>query len=238
MRLSRRVCFHVAMPSELLTGEVLITWGTAAAAFLAVAVHGIWRITRNVITIAHEGGHALLAVLTGRRLSGIKLHSDTSGLTVSRGKPRGPGMVLTALAGYVAPSSLGFGAALLITNEQVQLMLWISIGFLAAMLVMIRNVFGVLSIILTGGAFLVVSFHASAETRDVAAYVFAWFLLLGGVRPVWELQVKRWRRQAPRSDADQLAWLTGVPALGWVLLFGVVSTAALVGGGALLLGRW
>jgi hypothetical protein len=55
---------------------------------------------------------------------------------------------------------------------------------------------------------------------------------------VWELQVKRWRRQAPRSDADQLAWLTGVPALGWVTLFGVVSVAALLGGGALLLGRW
>ena len=49
---------------------------------------------------------------------------------------------------------------------------------------------------------------------------------------------RRWRRQAPRSDADQLAWLTGVPALGWVTLFGVVSLAALVGGGALLLGRW
>ena len=147
-------------------------------------------------------------------------------------------MVLTALAGYVAPSLLGFGAAVLITNEQIQLMLWISIGFLAAMLIMIRNVFGVLSIIVTGGLFLFVSFYASAEVRDTAAYVFAWFLLLGGVRPVWELQVKRWRRQAPRSDADQLAWLTGVPALGWVTLFGVVSVAALVGGGALLLGRW
>jgi hypothetical protein len=238
MRLSRRVCFDVAMPSDLLTGEVLITWGTALAAFLAVAPHGIWRVTRNVITIAHEGGHALLAVLTGRRLSGIKLHSDTSGLTVSRGKPRGPGMVLTALAGYVAPSLLGFGAAVLITTEQIQLMLWISIGFLAAVLIMIRNVFGVLSIIVTGGLFLFVSFYASLEVRDAAAYVFAWFLLLGGVRPVWELQVKRWRRQAPRSDADQLAWLTGVPALGWVTFFGVVSLAALVGGGALLLGRW
>ncbi|WP_089953796.1 M50 family metallopeptidase [Lentzea xinjiangensis] len=233
------------MPSDpsglvpaVLTDEVLITWGTALAALLAVAPHAVWRVARNVITIAHEGGHALVAVLTGRRLSGIKLHSDTSGLTVSRGKPRGPGMVLTALAGYVAPSLLGFGAAVLITTEQVQLMLWISIAFLAAMLVMIRNVFGVLSIIVTGGVFFFVSFYASVEVRDAAAYVFAWFLLLGGIRPVWELQVKRWRRQAPRSDADQLAWLTGVPALAWVVVFGVVSVAAAAGGGALLLGRW
>ncbi|KOV81578.1 M50 family metallopeptidase [Nocardia sp. NRRL S-836] len=226
------------LPDELLSHEVLITWGTALAAFLAVALSAVWRLTRNVITIAHEGGHALLAVLTGRRLSGIKLHSDTSGLTVSRGKPRGPGMVFTALAGYIAPSLLGFGAALLITTDQIRLMLWITIGFLAAMLIMIRNVFGVLSIIVTGAAFFFISFYAAPEVRDAAAYVFAWFLLLGGVRPVWELQVKRWRRQAPQSDADQLARLTGFPAFGWVTLFGLVSVAALVGGGALLLGRW
>ncbi|MEU7478011.1 M50 family metallopeptidase [Lentzea sp. NPDC042327] len=226
------------LSDELLTHEVLITWGTALAAFLAVAPSAVWRLTRNVITIAHEGGHALVAVLTGRRLSGIKLHSDTSGLTVSRGKPRGPGMVFTALAGYTAPSLLGFGAALLITNDQIRLMLWITIAFLAAMLIMIRNVFGVLSVVVTGGAFFFISFYAPPEVRDTAAYVFAWFLLLGGVRPVWELQVKRWRRQAPRSDADVLAWLTGVPALGWVTVFGAVSLAALVGGGALLLGRW
>ena len=63
-----------------------------------------------MITIVHEAGHALVAVLVGRRLSGIRLHSDTSGLTLTKGKPYGPGMVLTALAGYVAPSLLGLGS--------------------------------------------------------------------------------------------------------------------------------
>jgi Peptidase M50B-like len=55
-----------------------------------------WQLARNAITIAHEGGHALVSVLTGRRLEGIRLHSDTSGETVSRGRGSGPGMVLTA----------------------------------------------------------------------------------------------------------------------------------------------
>lgn len=63
---------------------------------------GPWRLARRVLTMVHEGGHALAAVLVGRRLEGILLHSDTSGLTVSRGKRTGPGMVLTALAGYRA----------------------------------------------------------------------------------------------------------------------------------------
>ena len=57
-----------------------------AAAVLALAVvgwTGSWRVARGVVTIAHEGGHALVAVLAGRGLVGIRLHADTSGVTTS-----------------------------------------------------------------------------------------------------------------------------------------------------------
>src|SRR5690606_9258003 len=80
---------------------------TGALAALAVVVDGAWRWTRGVVTIAHEAGHALAALATGRRLTGIRLHSDTSGLTLSVGRPTGPGMVVTAAAGYVSPSLVG-----------------------------------------------------------------------------------------------------------------------------------
>ena len=51
---------------------------SAVAALLVVGVDGSWRLARNAITIAHEGGHALISVLSGRRLDGIRLHADTS----------------------------------------------------------------------------------------------------------------------------------------------------------------
>ena len=51
----------------------------------------IWPFTRVMITITHEGGHAFAALLTGRKLQGIRLHTDTSGLTISSGRPRDPG---------------------------------------------------------------------------------------------------------------------------------------------------
>ncbi|MGV2386734.1 MAG UNVERIFIED_CONTAM: M50 family metallopeptidase, partial [Thermobifida fusca] len=74
---------------------------TGAVALLVVVSGGrVWRVARNVVTIAHEGGHALAALLSGRQLSGIRLHSDTSGVTVSRGRPDGIGMIVTILAGY------------------------------------------------------------------------------------------------------------------------------------------
>jgi len=84
---------------------------TGTLALIAVVPNPLWRLSRNAITIAHEGGHGLIALLTGRQLTGIRLHSDTSGLTVSRGKPTGIGMILTAAAGYTAPPLLGLGGA-------------------------------------------------------------------------------------------------------------------------------
>lgn len=57
------------------------------------------RLVRHLVTLVHEAGHAAVALLVGRRLDGIRLHADTSGVTLSRGRPRGPGMVATVLAG-------------------------------------------------------------------------------------------------------------------------------------------
>lgn len=202
---------------------------------LGAVVHGpTWRVARNVVTIAHEGGHALTAVLTGRRLDGIKLHSDTSGVTVSRGKPHGPGMVFTALAGYITPPLLGLVFAALLNWGRITLMLWASLALLAAMLVMIRNAYGVLSVAATGAVIFGVSWLGSTEVQAAFAYLAALFLLFAGTRPVIELQRMRSRQMAPSSDADQLAHLTGVPGLAWVGLFAFVALMALLAGGKLL----
>ena len=207
---------------------------TAVVAALAVGVQAVWRITRTIITITHEGGHALVAVLSGRRLRGIRLHSDTSGLTLSRGKPRGLGMVLSLFAGYVAPSLLGLGAAALLAAGRVTLLLWLALLLLLAVLLMIRNWYGLLAVAVTTGIVFVVSRYAAAETQALVAYAAVWFLLIGGVRPVLELRGRR-RGRGLQSDPDQLAQLTPFPAWMWTLLFLATSLACLGYGGYLLL---
>jgi hypothetical protein len=209
---------------------------TAAIALAVILPRTVWRLSRNAVTIAHEGGHALVALLSGRQLQGIRLHSDTSGLTVSRGKPTGPGMVLTAAAGYTAPSLLGLGGAWLLAANHITLLLWSATALLLVMLLMIRNAYGVLTVLLTGGAFVLVSWLTEPQVQAGFAYVVVWFLLLGGVRPVFELQGKRRRGGAPDSDADQLARLSHLPAVVWLVLFHVVSLCSLTGGGRWLLG--
>ncbi|MEV0257527.1 M50 family metallopeptidase [Streptomyces sp. NPDC050732] len=215
--------------------EQWLVIATGVVALAVVVPHGIWRLARNAITIAHEGGHGLVALLTGRRLDGIRLHSDTSGLTVSRGKPTGLGMILTAAAGYTAPPLLGLGGAALLDSGRITAFLWIATALLVVMLVMIRNAYGALTVVLTGGTFLLVSWLADTDVQAAFAYAVVWFLLLGGVRPAFELQAKRRRGGAGDSDADQLSRLTHVPAGLWLFLFHAVSLCSLMGGGRWLL---
>jgi hypothetical protein len=209
----------------------------AAAAVAAAAVLSplAWRVLRHVVTIAHEGGHLAAALATGRRLGGVRLHSDTSGLTLSSGRPRGPGMVLTAFAGYVAPSLLGLVLALVVSSGRTTASLWAVTGLLAALLLQVRNAFGVLSVVVTGAALVVVGRYGDADVKAAVAHALAWFLLLAGPRAVLELQRSRRRGRARMSDADQLARLTGLPGLVWVGIFLGVTLAALVAGGARLL---
>ncbi|ALC20965.1 M50 family metallopeptidase [Streptomyces pristinaespiralis] len=209
---------------------------TGLVSLAAVMPNFLWRLTRNAVTIAHEGGHGLVALLTGRRLQGIRLHSDTSGLTVSRGRPSGIGMVLTAAAGYTAAPLLGLGGAWLLAAHHITLLLWLATALLLALLVMVRNAYGVLTVTVTGAAFLLVSWLTGPAVQSVFAYTAVWFMLLGGVRPVFELQSKRRYGGAPDSDADQLAGLTHVPAAIWLFFFHAVSICSLIGGGRWLLG--
>jgi hypothetical protein len=213
----------------------LVVLGAAVLALLVVVPYRSWRISRHIVTIAHEGGHALTALLTGRQLAGIRLHSDTSGLTLSRGRPTGPGMIATSLAGYLTPSLLGLLGAVLLTSGRITLMLWAALAVLAAMLVMIRNVFGVISVVTTIGIVFAVSWFTTAQTQAAFAYFSVWLLLVGGVRPIAELQRMRRRGRLPNSDADQLARLTRLPGLFWVVFFLTGTVAALSLGGWLLL---
>jgi Peptidase M50B-like len=215
-------------------------WVVAASGVVALVVvvnRWAWHLTRNAITIAHEGGHALASLLSGRKLGGIRLHSDTSGETRSRGKPDGPGMVLTALAGYVTPPLLGAGAAWLLAAHHVVALLWLLLVLLCVTFLVMRNAYGVVAVLVTAAAVSVVTLLASALVQSAFGYCAAWFLLLGGVRPVAELWRSRRRsRRSGRgaSDADQLARLTGVPGGVWVGLFWLVAVAALVLGARLL----
>ena len=215
--------------------EPAVVVTTAAVALALVLVPRAWTLTRHVVTISHEGGHALVAVLTGRRLMGIRLHADTSGVTLSRGRPTGPGMVAMLSAGYLAPAVAGLGAALLLVSGHSLALLWLAVGWLSLMLLQIRNAYGLLVLVVCGAAAGVASRYLPGTLLSLLAYLLTWLLLVAAPKPVLELMGQRRRRLAHGSDVDQLARLTRVPALLWELVFLLANIAGLVVGVLLLL---
>jgi hypothetical protein len=204
--------------------------GTGVVALLLIAWRPIWLYTRQVVTIAHEGAHGLIAALVGRKLSGIQLHSDTSGVTVSRGKPTGVGMIAVLLAGYPGPALFGLAAAFVLSRGYAVALLWGLLVALVILLLQIRNLFGLWSVLVFGALVFGVSWWGSAQVQTTFAHLLTWFLLLAAPRAVLELQRSRRGGQGRSSDADQLRRLTGVPALLWVGVFGLVTLACLAVG--------
>ena len=184
---------------------------------------------RLLVTVVHEAGHALVALLVGRRLQGIRLHSDTSGVTVSRGRPTGPGMVVMLAAGYLAPAVLGLGAALLLADGRALLLLWSLSLLLLLVLLWIRNGFGLLVVVVVLAGTVAVTWYADARTQSALALLLAWLLLLAAPRPLVELLVggSAGRRG---SDPDQLARLTRIPSVLWTLVLLAASVSGLVVG--------
>lgn len=212
--------------------------GTLGVALLCLAVPALWHLSRHLLTIVHEAAHALVAVLSGRRLSGMRVHSDTSGLTVSVGRPRGPGMVATAFAGYVGPAVLGLAASWVLGRGYAVGLLWGLVVALALVLVQIRNWYGLWAVLVTGVALVGVTWWGTPAVQVAVAYAVTWFLLLGAPRAVLEMQAQRRRgRGRGTSDADALARLTPLPGGFWVGAFLVVCVGALVLGGSWILQR-
>ena len=219
--------WHRALSTQPAPSGSVIGW-TAVLAALLVWAPGAWPITRNVVTIAHEAAHGLVALMSGRKLNGIQLHSDTSGLTVSAGRTTGPGMIMTTAAGYVGPAMLGLASAALLANHRAVGLLWALLILLALLLIQVRNWFGLWSILVSAAVVFGVSWWLQPQAQSAFAYGLTWFLLLAAPRPVLELQTQRRASGATNSDADQLARLTRVPGIVWVGFFLAVTVGALV----------
>lgn len=211
--------------------DLAFVLGTGVLALLLVVV--AWPQVRLGVTVVHEAGHAMVAVLVGRKLDGIRLHSDTSGLTVSRGRARGPGMVLMLAAGYLAPALLGLLAAYLLGAGHGVGLLWLLVLLLVGLLVWVRNGYGLLVVLVLGGGLFALTWWGSANLQSIAAYLVTWTLLFSAPRPLLEL-LGRGRRRSRGSDPDQLAALTHVPAVLWTLVLLLANCAGLVLGVSML----
>lgn len=214
-------------------GPPLPLAGSVAAAGSALGLVLLaWPLVRVLVTVCHEAGHAVVALLAGRRLSGIRVHSDTSGLTVTRGRPTGPGMVLTFFAGYPAASVVGLGVAGLAGAGHAAGALWLLVVLLALMLVAMRNFYGFTVVLAIAVVLAICSWYAPPLMLAGVAHGLAWLLLLAAPRPVIEVAANR----SPGTDAARLAAITHLPRPIWILLWLIPTVGAAAWAVALLFG--
>lgn len=192
---------------------------------IVLVVTPAWSLSRNIITVAHEGGHALIAKLTFRQVSGIKLNANTSGVTITKGKQYGIGAILTTVAGYIAPALLALGMSYLLSLGYIRLTLLIVGILLILMLIMIRNIWGLLIVApLVFGAYYA---YGQTEVLQLAVLTFLTvFLIVGSLKPIIELYIQRYRGGDRNNDADQLRRLTLLPYHFWILFFLIVTLLA------------
>ena len=185
-----------------------------------------WRYFGLLATATHEMGHAVAAVLSGQRLSGIRLRLDHSGTTTTYSRSR----LATAWScfwGYPVPAIVGatfvwcgfsgWGPAA-ISGGAVAL---------AASLLFLRNLTGVLITSAAIAITLLLILFVPAAFVGHLAVILGLALLVAAVRDLIKLTHVHLRRRDRLASSDAyLLWrATSVPSAVWILLF-----AALVAG--------
>jgi hypothetical protein len=205
-----------------------------AAGLLAfVLTLTVWRVVEFAITIAHEGSHAITASMTGSAVESVRI--NRSGGATSFQDVGSLSKFLTWLAGYLGPSAFGLVGAVLLADDKVVAVLWISLFFLLLALLQSGNPLGAVVIVATGAVIVLILRYAPPGLQTFFAYTWIWLLLFGGFRDARGLRRLRKQGKDVESDAYQLRKLTHVPASLWSGFFWLATLVALFFGGLVLL---
>ena len=187
--------------------------------------------TRLLATYVHEAGHALAALLTGRRVSGMRLEADASGTTGHIGPAQGFGRLFTSFAGYPAPAAAGMFIILAVMNGHTRWAILAAGGVGLLLFAFQRSLRG----FLVTAALLAATYFTVQRGGNIAPFVLlalAGFLLAATPRHLWDLRLVRsapnipgYPPQEAHSDADSLAEQTHVPAIVWELIFLAITFA-------------
>jgi hypothetical protein len=204
-----------------LNGEVALLIGLAAA--VVAFLPALWDLGQHLNTAAHEGGHALMAVLVGHRVMSVKMQMNGDGLTLHQGDYS----FLVSVAGYLSPGLLGLGAAKLIAMGHIVAVLWLYLLGLAILLIVARGWFAPVWIVTAGFLLYLTVRYADLGFQVLVAYGMTWLLLISGFTMV----LAHW---TGAGDAQNLRAHTHLFKGFWAFLWLLGSTLTLIVGTTLL----
>lgn len=199
---------------------------------VAIVVYAriLWNIANHAETVVHEGAHALVGIVTGRRIRSVKITTDGGGGTIMV-PGTGFGFGVAASVGYIGSSTAGLIAAGLISIGRIVAVLGLGLLLLAAMLLMVRNFFGLIVILICGTLLYLIVSHTTTGVQTVIAYGVTWFLLISGPKAASRAA----RKPKDVTDAEVLSRMTFLWPSAWCFLWLAGTIAALIVGGAILI---
>ncbi|WP_051477027.1 M50 family metallopeptidase [Arthrobacter sp. Br18] len=206
--------------------------GSAVALSLPAAS---WRYFGLFVTTVHELGHAVAALVSLQRVSGIELRFNHSGVTMTRGRG-GWRAVWTAFWGYPVPALVGVALVGAAVSGAASVALSLGALVLLALVFLIRNLQGFVVAGLLVGLSTALVWYAGPQLTGYAALSTGVALLVGAVKDWFKVTRVHLRSRAElaSSDAYLLAQRSGVPAVVWLGLFACVIGACLAGAAGFL----
>lgn len=188
---------------------------------------------RNLNTMIHEFGHAVVTLLLSGRVLRIDLNPDHSGVTYSMFPSSSLwGMISVSLAGYILAALMSVLLFYLYYKRQAKAGLWLITAIAVVNVVFfVHQGFGfqwLLGLIVLNAAVLFIGSRRGnggfGAVMLKGYYLLIAFLILeeSALSPL-VLVFYSVTEPSAAGDAANLAELTGVPALVWSLLFTLVS---------------
>jgi Peptidase M50B-like len=237
-RRSRTLCdmdtMALGTPAPALGVVAPLPGGTAAliglGALVVVMVPFLSPLARHANVMAHEGAHALAAVLLGFTLETVILRRETGETTWRAARGAVLRLVTVWFVGYLGPSLFGLGAAKLIETGRVTTVLWLLILLLVLLFFFLGRSLGMISVPVAIFLLVLVTRNAHAWLEEVVVYGLTWLLLLDGVRIAVAHGVNA-------DDAALLRGRTHIHPRFWSLLWIAATVLAVVIGGKWLVLR-
>jgi preprotein translocase subunit SecG len=215
-----------AQTSTVLPGIVVLATGVLGLC-LSLALYN----EAPTVTMAHEGAHALTAVLMGGRIKRIHLHRGGGGKTSLHAQLDWFGDVLFKAVGYVGPSIFGLIAIFLLGVGDPTIVIWVTIVLLVLMAPFAGE--GWWKILVFGVVLYSVVRFGSPDLQLFVALTWIWWLLIGAVVGTSKL-VRLLFRGEKETDAHFLRKVTWIPATIWVVVFFAGTVIGLAIGGTQL----
>jgi hypothetical protein len=189
-------------------------------------------VADSVVTVAHEGGHMITALMTGRGVRAFVLigkeNRTDGGTLVTPIRGLGASDIIISFAGYATPPLAGLVGAYAVAHGNSWGVLWAAIVLLAAVLLVRSNG---LARLITGLLAVGIFWAAIAGPAGLQAAVAVgavWLLLIGGLAQVIV--------DHGGGDGEHLSGWTWIPRVFWFACWLVIAALSLWFGARVILG--